>query len=79
MLRFSRDKEGALPGTHDVEITTEKLEPEDAEAMRAEGQDVPEFVRIPARYGRPGKLVREVEPDGNMIEFELESAGAESE
>lgn len=74
-LRFSRDKTGATPGTHHVEITTEKLSPEDREALKAEGHDVFEFVPVPAKYSRPGELVRDVERGGNTIDFKLESGG----
>jgi hypothetical protein len=74
VLRFTRDKEGVIPGKYDVEITTEKLSAEDAEALKAEGQDVYEFVRVPAKYGRPGELKREVPPEGGTVDFDLQGA-----
>ena len=39
-LRFSRDREGVLPGIHDVTVTVDKLGKADAEALRAEGEEV---------------------------------------
>lgn len=72
-LMFSRDTEGVLPGTHDVTITTEKIAPSDVAVLKAKGRGVPEFVPVPKKYRQPGELVREVEPGGGEINFELTS------
>jgi len=68
-LRFTRDREGVMPGTHNVLIETEKVSPEDV----AEGEPVPEFVPLPAKYSRPGELTADVSSDKPQHDFALTS------
>lgn len=70
-LMFSRDREGVLIGSHSVQVTTEKMDPSDVAALKAEGEEAPEFVRVPPKYAAKGELVREVEPGKNTINLEL--------
>ena len=74
-LMFTRDKEGAMPGRHTVEITTEKLSKQDIEDMRANGEEVAEaeYVEIPSKYREPGALSAEVKDGDNDIDFPLTS------
>ncbi|MBA3313370.1 MAG: carboxypeptidase-like regulatory domain-containing protein [Planctomycetota bacterium] len=68
-LMYSRDKSGAMIGTHKVEIATEKLTADDM----ADGQPVPKYVPIPKKYKEPGALTADVKSGDNDIDFELTS------
>ena len=66
-LMYLRDKHGAMLGKHNVTIKMEKLTQDDM----AEGEVVPEFVRVPEKYQQPGSLTAEVDSGDNDIDFEL--------
>jgi hypothetical protein len=75
-LIFNRDREGAMPGSYNVMVTTEKLSPADVKLYRENGVEVSElFVAIPARYGTfEGGLTAEVKPDTqNRVDLKLTS------
>lgn len=68
-LMFTRDKEGAMLGKHNVEIETHKLSPGDL----GDGVPIPEYVPIPRKYKEPGALTAEVKDGDNDIDFVLDS------
>jgi hypothetical protein len=68
-LRFNRDREGVLPGTHRVTIETAKVSPDDVPA----GQAVPEFVPLPKKYSQPGELTADVSESSEKHDFALTS------
>lgn len=61
-LRFSKDRWGAVPGTHKVLITT--YSPSGSGKFRE---------RIPPSYNSNTTLVRTVEPKSNWMDFHLQS------
>ncbi|MCC9608302.1 Ig-like domain-containing protein [Blastopirellula sediminis] len=73
LLFFSRDRTGAMPGTHNVTIETQKLGQEDQQALRDAGLPVPEYVAISSRYGQIGALTANVAPGENEVNLELTS------
>lgn len=72
-LKFSRDREGAFIGTHDVTVETEETSLEQQMEMSNESIAPPKFVKLPAKYAAKGELVKEVEPGGNEIDLKLTS------
>jgi hypothetical protein len=68
-LRYSRDKTGVLPGTHDVTITTDRVSPDDVPP----GETPPLFIPLPRKYSEKGTLTAEVTENRNVIDFELTS------
>lgn len=65
-LGYTRDRNGAVLGKHQVQIGTYVHENE-------EGETVPETV--PARYNVQSELTREVKAGKNEINFELDASG----
>ena len=73
-LMFTRDKEGAMLGKHQVDIETHKISPSEAADIQAEGRQVTDtYVEIPKKYRQPGALTAEVNRGGNQIDFPLTS------
>jgi hypothetical protein len=72
-LMFSRDREGAFVGTHDVTVETEQVSIEEQSEMADEGIAPGEFVKLPAKYASKGELVKEVKPGDNTIDLDLKS------
>jgi hypothetical protein len=66
-LRFNRDRDGVLPGAHNVTVEVEKLSPEDV----PEGEPVPDFVPVPKKYSRPGELTADVSDGKTEYDFAL--------
>lgn len=67
-LQYSQGRTGALPGNHDVTIST--VEEGDADAGL---KNSPE--RVPAKYNVNSELKATVEADDNVIDFKLDSQG----
>jgi hypothetical protein len=72
-LYFTRNKTGAMPGSHTVEISSLKLSKEEIAEMKASGQEVPDTVDLPRKYSTAGTLTAEVQRGRNTIDFELTS------
>ena len=64
-LKYSRDRYGALPGSHEVSITTA--------AEDDDGNVADEL--LPAKYNIDTELTANVTDEGNPIDFQLESDG----
>ena len=75
-LNYMEGKQGALPGTHQVRITTfVERDPDHADPIVQAGR--PE--RLPAIYNRQTTLTAELKPDqSNTIDFALETAAVKS-
>lgn len=67
-LQYSQGRSGALPGEHDVTISTVRDGDPDAGVDSA-----PE--RLPAKYNVKSELTATVETDDNVIDFKLDSQG----
>ena len=67
-LRYTKDKLGAVVGSHVVRITTETtaVDPETGEEYQ-----IPQ--RVPEKYNYRSELIRKVGPEPNTISFRLES------
>ncbi len=65
-LMFTFDKRGALPGEHNVTITTAETYFDD------DGQEQERPERVPAKYNRQTRLKETVEPGRNTIDFDLQ-------
>jgi len=63
-LRFSRDRWGAVPGTHVVRI--------DHDWEPGNDQPKPAF-KIPAQYNKQSDIRRDLQPGNNSLSFELSS------
>lgn len=71
-LNFSRDKRGALVGSHQVEIVSPPpLTGLEIEQYQAAGLPVPKYEALPDRYGKPGELTADVKGGRNKIDFTL--------
>lgn len=68
-LLFSRDRSGAMPGKHLVEILPVEPETDDS-GKPVEGTVV---VKIPVKYSQPGSLTADVQAGSNNIDFDLDS------
>lgn len=66
-LFYIRDTQGAVPGTHRVEITTLREPVSDTEDI------TPVKEPIPAKYNAKTTLTVQVEPGDNTLDFPLES------
>jgi hypothetical protein len=67
-LRYTKDKSGAVVGTHVVRITTQTT------AVDESGNEIQIPQRVPEKYNYRSKLIREVRPKvENRIDFRLES------
>lgn len=69
-LRFTRDRNGALVGSHRVSVSTAAP---DAEDDHGNPRPVPE--RIPVQYNVESTLVHEVEAGSNDIDLDLSGVG----
>lgn len=67
-LRFTRQREGVLPGKHVVRVRTAKYAPDGSGGERFEPE------RLPPRYHDASELVRSVELGDSQIDLELQSA-----
>jgi hypothetical protein len=70
-LKFTRDKKGALLGTHTVQIFA---------STYAEDEDGNEFElpqKVPARYNTESELTRNVEAGNNTFDFSLTTTEGE--
>jgi hypothetical protein len=67
-LKYTKDKPGAVVGSHVVRITTQTtvIDPETGEEKQ-----IPQ--RVPEKYNYRSELVRQVTPEPNTIDFDLES------
>ena len=73
-LRYTKDKLGAVVGGHVVRITTQTtvVDPETGEESQ-----IPQ--RVPEKYNYLSELIRQVQPEPNIIDFRLESEPEEEE
>lgn len=69
-LRFSRDAEGAVIGTHTVRITTYQAGDPDADPPKTKVAE-----KVPVTYNRNTELTKEVTSGSNEINFDLQSGG----
>lgn len=72
-LMFTKNKYGAMPGEHVVELSSDKFSQDEIAEMKAQGDEILESVDIPKKYNEPDALKRTVEPGDNEINFELTS------
>lgn len=76
-LAFSRDRYGAIPAVHIVQIETDKPSKSELKELKeieaAGGPPVPEYVPIPKKYLQEGALTATVTKGTNEINFELTS------
>ena len=71
-LMFTRDKSGAMLGTHEVRVEVRKMSKDDMAEARANGEEVAEgFVAIPKPAKDAPPLTREVKEGDNVIDLEL--------
>ena len=66
-LEYTKDKPGAVVGTHIVRITTQTT------SIDESGNEVQIPQRVPERYNYRSELFREVKPGENKIDFPLET------
>jgi len=66
-LEYTKDKPGAIVGTHVVRITTQTTRTD------ASGNEVQVPQRVPERYNYRSELIEQVAPGENKIDFRLES------
>ncbi len=73
-LRYTKEKLGAVVGTHIVRIMTQTtaVDPETGEEYQ-----IPQ--RVPEKYNYRSELVRQVTPEPNVINFDLESEPEEEQ
>lgn len=67
-LIYTGDRDGALPGEHTVRVSTFVGGDPDSGRVGA-----PE--RVPAKYNEKTELKRIIEPDGSVVDLELDSRG----
>ncbi|WP_166820337.1 carboxypeptidase-like regulatory domain-containing protein [Thalassoroseus pseudoceratinae] len=67
-LQYSPSNNGAVPGKHQVRITTATTVASDT------GEDVEVAEKIPAQYNAETELIEEVEPGAQTIDFDLKDA-----
>lgn len=65
-LRFTRDRSGAIIGTHRVSISTAAPDAEDEN-----GNPRPVAEKVPATYNAQSTMIRDVEPGANTIDLPL--------
>lgn len=64
-LRFTRRREGALAGRHQVRISTKGI------IAQASGREIKVPEKLPPQYNTQSTLVREVPEGGSKIDFEF--------
>lgn len=72
-LMFTKNKYGAMPGEHIVEVSSDKFSQEEIAEMKAQGDEIVESVEIPKKYKAPDAIKKTVEPGDNEINIELTS------
>ena len=72
-LQFTPDRYGALPGEHNVRISTKQFVFDEER-----GEDVPQPERVPPVYNTESTLKATVESSGSEVDFTLESGDFKS-
>ena len=72
-LAYSRNRLGAIPTEHVVQIVTEKPSKQELRKLKENGSPAPVHVPIPQKYANDGALIAVVAKGHNEINFDLTS------